>query len=83
MLGFVNHVLLEVSPIRIQSSDKADLPRTRPMFDVLLALDGRTDIVMLLRVYEALQPILLGKTVGDAFAMLPCPTRKIAGDAHI
>jgi hypothetical protein len=69
------HVLLrdcleEIVPIRICSDNHSDLPRARPMFDVVLALNGVSDIVKNLKVNEPLQPMPFGKTFDEAGAML-------------
>src|SRR5258708_1921697 len=53
------------------------------MLYVLLSLDGITNIVEDLVVDQQLEPVPLGESVDQAFAMLVSATRHVRGDAGV
>src|SRR6266436_1780895 len=67
----------EVVPIRICGDNRSDLPRARPMFDVVLALDSVTDVVESLEIGQPLQAVLLGEAIDESRAMLEDAANKI------
>jgi len=53
------------------------------VLDVFLALDGKPNVVVLLRINESLQPVCLRKTIDYTLAMFPSAAREIACDPDI
>src|SRR5262245_59298963 len=68
----------KVVPIRIHGENLSNLPGARPMFDIVLALDGIPDVVELLEIDQSLQSISFGETIDEAGAMFKYPADKIA-----
>src|SRR6266481_8746750 len=65
---------IKIVPIWIHRDDRPNLPCARPMLDVVLALDGVADVIKLLEVDQALQPVPLGKSIDESRAMFEYPT---------
>ena len=59
------------------------LPTARPMLDVMLALDGVSDVIELLTIDQHLEAISLGKAFGRSLAMLKRSPGNIVRDADI
>src|SRR4051812_28420402 len=57
-------------PSWIHSVNQPDLPGARPMFDGLLALDCRADVIVMLIVDEQFEPVLFGETVDETLSVL-------------
>ena len=55
-------LVVKVVPLGILGEDKIDFPGARPMFHVMLTLDGRTDIVVELAPDKHLQSISLSES---------------------
>ncbi len=77
------HVLLrdyleKIVPIRVCCNNQSDLPRSRPMLDIVLPLYGVPDIVKLLEVDEPLKSISFCKACDEARPMLEHSTDEIA-----
>jgi hypothetical protein len=53
------------------------------MLDIVLALDGVTDIVEPLEIDQSLQPVLLGETIDKSGAMLEYTADKIVRQADV
>ena len=53
------------------------------MFHIFLPLNRGANVVKYLKINEALEPILLGETGNNTFAMLTNAPHKIAGHADI
>src|SRR5690349_20436497 len=83
MLSPSNQLVVKIIPIRIHLVNELDLPRARPVLDVFLALNGTEDVVEALVIYEYLQTILFGESVGQAFPMLIRSSWQIAGHTGI
>jgi hypothetical protein len=82
------HVLLrngleEIFPIRICGDNRSDLPRARPMFDIVLALDGISNIIKFFEIDESLQSMALGKAFDESGAMFEYPPDEIVRHADI
>src|SRR2546425_9147933 len=76
-------LLVQIVPFRVIQQDEADLPGARVVLQVLLALPCVADILVLLKIHEALQAVTLGETLDKALAMLPGATRQIVGHADV
>jgi hypothetical protein len=50
---FLDDRVVEIIPVRIIRQDQPDFPFSRPMLDVVLALDRQPNVVVLLEVDEA------------------------------
>ena len=48
------------------------------MLDVVLALDGVTDVIELFEIHQALQPVPFGKPIHESGTMFEHPADKIA-----
>jgi hypothetical protein len=48
------------------------------MLDIVLALNGVTDVIELLEIDQLLQPVPLGKSIDESGTMLEYPADKIA-----
>src|SRR5665213_168050 len=75
--------IVEIIPHWIFREDQRHLPGARPMLEIVLALDRGADVGMTLGVDETLQPVTLGETLCDAFAMFPGALGEIAGDPDV
>jgi hypothetical protein len=75
--------IVKVVPLRIRGKDQPDLPRPRPMLEVLFTLNSSADVVVDLEINEAFEPVSFGKSLHRAFAVLSDPLDKIACDAGI
>src|SRR5207302_5985321 len=76
-------LLVKIVPFRVIQQDEPDLPGARVVLQVLLALPCVADILILLKIHEALQAVALGETRDKTFAVLPGATRQIVGDADV
>jgi len=72
-----------IVPVRIHRVNEPDLPRARPMLDVLLSLNGSLNGVMPFIVDETFETVVLGKTLGETFPMLVGKLRQRAGHTDI
>jgi hypothetical protein len=81
------HVLSEcikqIPPLGVLPVDQPHLPRTRPVLDRLLTLDRGANIVMLFKIDELLQVILLRETEYQTVAMFIAAPDEVAGDADV
>jgi hypothetical protein len=81
------HVLGErieqIPPLRVLPMNQPHLPRTRPVLDHLLSLDRGANIVMLFKIDELLQVILLRETAYQTIAMFMAAPDEVAGDADV
>jgi hypothetical protein len=68
---------IKVIPVRIAGDNHSDLPRARPMLDIVFALDGITDVVEFLEVNQPLQAVLLGKAIDESRAMFEDSAKEI------
>jgi hypothetical protein len=68
---------IEVVPGRIAGENHSDLPRARPMFDIVFTLDGITDVVKFLKVNQPLQAVSLSKAIDESRAMFEDPANEI------
>src|SRR5690349_17841767 len=68
---------IKVVPVRIHGDDLPNLPRPRPMLDVMFALDGISDVVELLEIDQPLQAVPFSKAVDESRAMFEYPADKI------
>ncbi len=73
----------QVIPTGVDRQDHPDLPSSRPVLDVVLALDSGLDILEMFEVHQPLQPVSLGEAVHETFAVLIHAADQIAGDADI
>jgi hypothetical protein len=73
----------QVGPIWIASGNHSDLPRSRPMLDVVFALDGTSDVVKPLEVNKLLHPIPFGKALDESRSMFENPTDEIVCHANV
>ena len=55
-------LVVKIPPLRIYPQDQRDLPRPRPMLDVLLALNCRPNVFVALEAHQALEPIARRKS---------------------
>src|SRR3954454_24173110 len=62
--------VVQIIPIRIHRVDEPHFPGTRPMLDVLLALDRRLNGVVRFVVDEALRAMLFRKAVDQSLTVL-------------
>src|ERR1700744_1217712 len=69
--------------MRIARSDQIDLPFTRPVLDILLALERSGDRVMRLEIDQRLDAVPLGKAVREAFALFVDAAYQIGANANI
>ena len=67
----------EIVPIRIRGDNHSYLPCTRPVLDIVLALDGIADRLELLEVDEPLQSIPSRKAFDESGPMFKYPADKI------
>src|SRR5262245_14197773 len=74
---------INIIPIWIVLLDKLNLPGTTPLLQSLFAEDSLLDIVELLEVNQAMNPILLGETLNQPLPMLIHSSNQIVGDADI
>ena len=74
---------VKVIPVRIDGDNLPDFPRARPVFDVVLALNGIADIVEPFEVDQPLQCISFGETCDESRAVFVDAANEIAGDADI
>jgi hypothetical protein len=77
------HVLLrncvvEIVPIRICGDDQSNLPSARPMLNIVLALDGVSNVVKLLEVDQPFQPIPFSEAIDEAGPMFEHSANQIA-----
>src|SRR6202035_2027769 len=54
-------VTVEVAPLRIVMANKPCLPGTRPFLGILLALNGRTNVVVSLEIDQVVKTVSLGE----------------------
>src|SRR5262249_33426206 len=73
----------QIEPTGILAVNQTHLPGARPVFDRLLALNGRANIVVQFKVNELLQAVLPGEPTQQTAAMFAATTDEIAGDADI
>src|SRR5664279_5642839 len=59
----------EIVPIRIRSDNHSYLPCTRPVLDIVLALDGIPDVVKPLEIDEPVQSVSFGKAFDETRPM--------------
>lgn len=75
--------VVEILPHRILLQDQGDFPGARPVLQVLLSLNGISDILVPLYPNEPFKAVFPGEAIGNARAVLPSAARDIAGDADI
>jgi len=73
----------QIIPVGIAGEDETHLPRSAPMLDIVLALDGRLDVVKRLEIDETLQRVAFCKSSNSADAMLINATSEIACRADV
>src|SRR4051812_34308382 len=73
----------QVAPIRIHRPDQIDFPLTRPVLDVLLALDRDGDRIVLLEIDKARDVVLFRKAWHQFFTVFVDTANEIIGHAHI
>src|SRR5688572_8964427 len=76
-------VRVQILPNGVGRENEPYLPLSWPMFHIFLALDGRHDVRMRLRINEPLQTVSLGEPFHQALAMFPDATWEIAGHAGV
>jgi len=72
-----------VVPIPIRTSDQSNFPGPEPMLDVLLAANGRDDIVMPFEPYQAVDAISPCEALQLAGSVLVDPTHDIRRDPGV
>jgi hypothetical protein len=87
-LGPAIHVLLgdgveEIVPCWIVSGDQSDFPRARPMLDVVLALNGSSNVIEHLEVDEPLKAVPFGEPLNHSRTMLEHAPNEVARYADI
>ena len=80
---FLSECIEQIPPLGVLPVDQPHLPRTRPVLDRLLTLDRGANIVMLFKIDELLQVILLRKTAYQTVAMFMAAPDEVAGDADV
>jgi hypothetical protein len=73
----------QIPPIGILPVNQPHLPRARPVFNRLLALNGGTNIVIQLKINEVLQAILIREATPQTAAMFAATADEIAGNADV
>src|SRR5205807_1254840 len=74
---------IEVVPIWIINDDLSDLPGTRPMFDVVFALDGVADVIKRLEVDQPLQAVSLREAIDESGAMFEDAANEVVCHANV
>jgi len=82
------HVLLddcivEIVPGRIIAYNQPNLPRARPMFDVVFALNCRSDVLKSLEINEPLQSVAAGKSFDVSRTMFEHASNEIFRHADV
>src|SRR5215218_8841574 len=70
--------VVEILPFGVVPEDQPDLPRPGPMLDIVLALDGRLNVVIALEIDEQFDAVSLGEARHQSFTMLIDATHEIA-----
>src|SRR6185437_1056127 len=73
----------QIAPVRIRFLDQGDFPRSLPLLQLLLALDGFDHRAKLFEMHQAMYPVPLGKTIRCIVAMLPDALDQIRRDANV
>jgi hypothetical protein len=73
----------QIPPRRVLPMNQPHLPRTRPVLDRLLSLDCGAIIVVLFKIDELLQVILLREPAYQTIAMFMAAPDEVAGDADV
>jgi hypothetical protein len=71
--------VVQIVPFRIVEQNEPDLPGTRVVFEVLLALTRVPDVVVPLVIDKALQAVALRETVDEALAVFAGAARQVVG----
>ena len=72
-----------VFPIRVLGLDQVDFPRTGPMFDGFLPLDGLGNEIKLFGVDQTGEAVAVGEIAADAGAVLPRASDKVGRDTDV
>ena len=83
MPAWLRQGFVEVVPIGVLRDDEIDLPGARPVLHGPLALDGRGNALVALRVDESGQTVPLGEPLNQALAVFPRSTHDVIGDTEI
>src|SRR5665648_232380 len=77
------NVLVEITPLRIDTFDQVEFPRTLPFLDLLLTLDRGGHRVVQFDIDEQVHAIFLREATNEALPVLPNPFRRVARDAGV
>src|SRR5215472_1606247 len=75
--------VVEILPVRVVDENEPDLPSAPIVLQVLLSLPRPVNVVVMLGINEALQPIASREPCDQALSMLPDPAREIVRYADI
>src|SRR5215470_12165368 len=75
--------VVEILPVRVVDENEPDLPSAPIVLQVLLSLPRLVNVVVMLGINEALQPIASREPCDQALSMLPDPARDIVRYADI
>jgi hypothetical protein len=72
-----------IVPFRIVDDNFSNLPRARPMLDIMLAVNRITNVVEPLKIDQSLQPMLFGETIDESGTMFEYTADKITCHANV
>lgn len=75
--------IVEVVPAGIGGKDQPHLPPSRPMLDIVLALDGTPNVAMGFEIDQAFEAVPLCEALHYPFPVLPDATGEVAGYAGV
>jgi hypothetical protein len=81
--SLIRDYIVKIVPIRIVGDNQSNLPGTRPMLDIMLALDRISDAIKGLEVNEPLQPIASRKAFNEPRTMLKDATHKVTSAVNL
>src|SRR5581483_8929069 len=80
---FLNQRFKKIIPSRICPQNESDLPGSRPMLHVLLALNCVSDLVVTFKIDQPLQAITFGTAADESLPMLGNTADDVIGDTDI
>lgn len=80
-LGLVEQRRIQVLPSWVLGSKQTDLPRARPALQAGLALDCRSDVLVMFEVNEAGEGIAANEAAADTVSMFPDAADQVIRDA--
>ena len=73
----------QVVPAGVDRFDEPNLPRAIPLLEAFLSLDSITRSWKGFAIHQAMDVVLLGKTLQQALLVLPDPAREIIGHPDV